>query len=91
MQSDIRVPLDTSISRKHAKIIVDEPDLFAVGDGQQRPKVSIKDLGSTYGTYVGDEAVASSANCSQDDRIVTEVALTDGIRIRFGLHTTIFR
>jgi pSer/pThr/pTyr-binding forkhead associated (FHA) protein len=45
---------DTSISRNHAEIKV-SPN----GEG-----VNIKDLGSKYGTYLGEKAVKSSQNQS---------------------------
>ena len=51
------------------------------------------DRGSSYGCYVGEDAIRSSAQSSQDDRVPKneQVILTNNIRVRFGLHSTIFK
>ena len=76
---------DGSISRRHGSIAVDDDD------GNGRPKVRLRDLGSTFGTYVGEAAIASSGDNSQQDRLRGEAVLADGTRVRFGLHATIFK
>ena len=55
--------------------------------------MTLVDKGSSYGCYVGEDAIKSSAQSSQDDRIPKgeQVVLTNNIRIRFGLHSTIFK
>ena len=57
------------------------------------PVVSLTDKGSSYGCYVGEDAIRSSAQSSQDDRIPKgeSVILTKNVRVRFGLHSTIFK
>ncbi len=75
---------DTSVSRRHAAIRVD------------REAVVVSDAGSTYGTYVGDRAIASSGAGSQDDRVPkgqsTRVSLPVGgsERVRFGLLSSLY-
>ena len=56
-------------------------------------KVTLMDKGSSYGCYVGEDAIRSSAQSSQDDRVPKgeQVILTNNIRVRFGLHSTIFK
>ena len=51
------------------------------------------DRGSSYGCYVGEDAIRSSAQSSQDDRVPKneQVVLTNNVRVRFGLHSTIFK
>jgi len=73
---------DSSVSRRHAVVRV-------LADC-----VHVKDEGSTYGTYVGEKALESSANNSQEDRISKEsgyVHWPDGERVRFGLLSSVFR
>ena len=56
-------------------------------------KVTLTDKGSSYGCYVGEDAIRSSAQSSQDDRVPKgeQVILTNNTRVRFGLHSTIFK
>jgi hypothetical protein len=53
----------------------------------------LTDKGSSYGCYVGEEAIRSSAQSSQDDRVPKgeHVVLNKNVRIRFGLRSTIFK
>ena len=76
-------------SRNHAEIKC-QP---ATGN-DRRPRVIVSDPKSTYGTYVGEAAIASSgSNSSQTDRLRAgkDVVMTHGTRVRFGLHSTIFK
>ena len=55
--------------------------------------VSLHDRGSSYGCYVGEQALQSSAQSSQVDRIPKgeTITLAKKVRVRFGLHSTIFK
>ena len=78
---------DSSVSRCHAVVkVVLEP-------GDSRPRVFVKDPKSTYGTYVGEAALVSSQSGSQADRVRAgeEMEIMDGMRVRFGLHSTIYQ
>ena len=57
------------------------------------PAVSLHDRGSSYGCYVGEQALQSSAQSSQVDRIPKgeTITLAKNVRVRFGLHSTIFK
>ena len=57
------------------------------------PAVSLHDRGSSYGCYVGEQALQSSAQSSQVDRIPKgeTITLAKKVRVRFGLHSTIFK
>ena len=79
--AQIKLLQDTSVSKVHAEIICDSN-----GD------VSIKDLGSKYGTYVGERAVVSSENHSQELRLVKDQTkiLRSGERVKFGLQSSLF-
>jgi pSer/pThr/pTyr-binding forkhead associated (FHA) protein len=86
--SDIPAIKDISISRKHAVVKV------KVDEGHPRgSRIVVEDLGSSFGTYVGEKALESSATNSQVDRIDKKrpVNVEDGDRIRFGLHSTVYR
>ena len=80
---------DLSISKEHAIIRVEPTD----DKKNSRPRVFVKDRKSTYGTYVGEEAIRSSGGSSQADRVRSnqEIEIFDGTRVRFGLQATIFR
>ena len=73
------------------KIPVDT--IFLINDCEVPPKVTLTDKGSSYGCYVGEEALRSSAQSSQDDRVPKgeHAVLTKNVRVRFGLHSTIFK
>ena len=51
----------------------------------------MEDLKSTYGTYVGEEAILTSGNSSQVDKLVGKCVLQKNTRVRFGLQTTIYK
>lgn len=73
---------DNSVSRSHAEITI-----------QNGVNVMVKDLGSKFGTYVGERAVVSSQNNSQEDRLNKgqECQLTVSNRVRFGLLSSLFK
>lgn len=88
VQANISVG-DVSISRRHGVI-----GCSGGGEaGRSPPEVHVRDLGSTYGTYVGEEAIRSSGESSQADRLPKgeSAPLADKTRVRFGLHSTIFK
>ena len=68
---------DGSVSRKHAE----------VSRNANGPGATIKDLGSKYGTYVGEEAIKSSNQKSQEDCLTPgeNGILLPGQPVRFGL------
>lgn len=75
---------DKSVSRKHAQIVIDEAVITdpknEVGEGIQRPHITVCDLGSTYGIYLNDKI-------DQDkDRLPKKVpqVLQHGDIVRFG-------
>ena len=82
LSADISFAQDQSLSRKHAVLTVDDKN-----------KVCVTDQGSTYGTYVGDEAINKSGNSSQSQngKITKPTKMQDNTRVRFGLRSTIFR
>ena len=86
VNSHVAIGGDISISRSHALISV------TAGQGP-RPKVVVKDDKSSFGTYVGEAAIESSHQSSQDDRVRKgeEVEMKADTRVRFGLHSTIFK
>ena len=55
--------------------------------------MSLLDKGSSYGCYVGEDAIKSSGQSSQEDRIPKgePVILTQNVRVRIGLHSTLFK
>ena len=73
---------DNSVSRSHAEITI-----------QNGVNVMVKDLGSKFGTYVGERAIVSSQNNSQEDRLIKgqECQLTVSNRVRFGLLSSLFK
>ena len=80
--AQIKLVEDTSVSKVHAEISCNSN-----GD------VSIKDVGSKYGTYVGERAVVSSENHSQElrlDKDQTKI-LKNGERVKFGLQSSLFK
>jgi len=84
--TDFVFALDTSVSRNHAEITTSSD-----GEG-----VFIKDLGSKYGTYLGEKAVKSSQSGSQRRTdssldINEEKLLRCGQIVRFGLLQSVFR
>ena len=86
MGTDFVFALDTSVSRNHAEITTSSD-----GEG-----VFIKDLGSKYGTYLGEKAVKSSQSGSQRRTdssldINEEKLLRCGQIVRFGLLQSVFR
>ena len=85
VDADIVCGNDTSVSRVHAEISVSP-----TGDG-----VIIKDLGSKYGTYVGEKSVKSSQNQSSQSSYSLsekeEKLLKCGQPVRFGLLGSLFR
>lgn len=72
---------DTSISRQHAEITVKVDGVF------------IKDLGSKFGSYVGEKAITSSQNNSQVDRLKKneETQIKTNDKVRFGLLSSLFK
>ena len=66
-RADISPPSakDVSISRRHAEVT-----LHGDGDG-----ALVRDVGSTFGTYVGDRAIETSGNQSQEDRYETWISI----------------
>ncbi len=88
---DVRVEGDSSVSRRHAVIAVGKKE----GDGESvgQVVVSVRDEGSSYGTYVGERAIETSGAGSQEDRTTSgrPIPLQDGVRIRFGLLSSLFR
>ena len=80
--AQIKLIQDTSVSKVHAEILCDSN-----GD------VSIKDLGSKYGTYVGESAIVSSEAHSQELRLVKDQiqTLRTGERVKFGLQSSLFK
>ena len=60
---------------------------------EKNDHVMVKDLGSKFGTYVGERAVVSSQNSSQEDRLNKNQAcqLTIADRVRFGLLSSLFK
>lgn len=72
---------DTSISRSHARISVRKNEVF------------VQDVGSKYGTYVGEKAFVTSQNNSQEDRLNEgeEQKMFASQCVRFGLLSTAFK
>ena len=72
---------DNSVSRSHARVTVKNHEVF------------LEDLGSRYGTYVGEKAIVSSQNNSQEDRLDKgqESQVFQGQRVRFGLLSSLFK
>ena len=74
---------DVSMSRKHAAIEIKETE------------AEISDQGSTYGTYCGQEAILTSSQGSQDERLkgyrrISPRDVADSpLLIRLGLYSTL--
>ena len=102
IKADVSIGDDPSVSRNHAKLKVEEASSSqqSQGHGQGRllrPKVILEDLGSSFGTYVGEEAIALSGNVSESQerrqvgRLKGQRVISNDTRIRFGLHSTLFK
>lgn len=99
LQADISVERDVTISRRHAIIEVRATDNkcsnnVTVSRSGPSVTVTLRDLNSKYGTYVGDEAIANSSNgelASEGYRLSGSCHLRDGERIQFGLRSSVFK
>jgi len=93
-ESTIQSPGDTSISKQHAKLVVNPSPSAKAGE---RPEVLLEDLGSKFGTHLNAGIMSESQRLVTDANGVLSRALTkpvrlkDNDRLRFGVMFSIYR